>query len=168
MSSGNVAKTSICELLKIKMSELDDLLDEMQKNYISHHGLRIQISGNKLCLTTAPELAQVVEEFLGLEASSKMTRASLETLAIIVYKQPVTRPTIDSIRGVNSDGVIKSLLFKGLIEEIGRAETPGRPILYGTTSTFLQEFGLSNLKELPNIEEVVASVEKTEKKILKD
>jgi segregation and condensation protein B len=85
----------------------------------------------------------------GLEAASRLSRAALETLAIVAYQQPVTRPEIDAIRGVNSDGVLKSLLSKGLVQEVGRAERPGRPILYSTTTDFLGYFGLSSLEELP-------------------
>jgi segregation and condensation protein B len=94
-------------------------------------------------------MAGLVERFLGLEATSRLSRAALEALAIIAYQQPVTRPEIEAVRGVNSDGVLKSLLSKGLIQEVGRAERPGRPILYSTTSEFLQHFGLNTLEELP-------------------
>jgi segregation and condensation protein B len=100
-------------------------------------------------LTTAPEMADLIETFLGLEATTHLSRAALETLAIISYRQPVTRPQVDAIRGVNSDGVMKSLLGKGLLQEVGRTDGPGRPILYGTTPEFLQHFGLSSLSELP-------------------
>ena len=89
------------------------------------------------------------ERFLDLEATTRLSRAALETLAIIAYQQPATRPEIDAIRGVNSDGVMKNLLSKGLIEEIGRTEGPGRPILYVTTPDFLQHFGLRSLDDLP-------------------
>ena len=106
-----------------------------------HHG-RYQ-------LTTHPQAAQYIEHFLGLEVTSRLSRAALEALAIIAYQEPATRPQIDSIRGVNSDGVLKSLLSKGLIQEIGRAESPGRPILYSTTADFLQHFGLSSIRDLP-------------------
>jgi len=95
-----------------------------------------------------------VERFAGLEASNRLSRAALEALAIIAYQQPVTRPEVDAIRGVNSDGVMKSLLSKGLIEEAGRAERPGRPILYNITSDFLSHFGLASLAELPPIAEL--------------
>jgi segregation and condensation protein B len=100
-------------------------------------------------LTTAPQAAHAIERFLGLDTSSHLSRAALEALAIIVYRQPITRPQIDSIRGVNSDGVLKNLLHKGLIQEVGRAEAPGRPILYSTTSEFLQYFGINSLEEIP-------------------
>jgi segregation and condensation protein B len=90
-----------------------------------------------------------VERFLGLDATSHLSRAALEALAIIAYQEPATRPQIDAIRGVNSDGVLKSLLSKGLIQEVGRAEAPGRPILYSITQEFLQHFGLNSLAELP-------------------
>jgi segregation and condensation protein B len=99
-------------------------------------------------------LAGTVEKFLGLEATARLSRAALEALAIIAYRQPITRPGVDSIRGVNSDGVMKSLLSKGLVQEIGRSDGPGRPILYGTTSEFLQHFGLASLAELPPFEQV--------------
>ena len=100
-------------------------------------------------LTTAPQLAELIERFLGLESITHLSRAALETLAIIAYQQPVTRPQIDSIRGVNSDSMIKSLLNKGLILEMGRADGPGRPILYATSPEFLQHFGLNSILEMP-------------------
>jgi len=109
---------------------------------------------------------------LGLEEISRLTQASLETLAIIAYKQPTTRPEIDAIRGVNCDSVLKSLLSKGLIEELGRSEAPGRPILYGVTTDFLQHFGLNSLEQLPVIDfnKLIISEPEVEdqKRILKD
>ena len=100
-------------------------------------------------LTTAANIAELIETFLGLEATSRLSYAALEALAIIAYQQPVTRPQIDAIRGVNSDSVLKNLLTKGLVQESGRAPGPGRPILYETTTEFLQHFGLNDLDELP-------------------
>jgi segregation and condensation protein B len=82
-----------------------------------------------------------------------LSAAALEALAIIAYQEPATRPQVDAIRGVNSDGVLKSLLGKGLIQEVGRAEAPGRPILYSTTAEFLQHFGMNSRDELPPLEE---------------
>ena len=103
-------------------------------------------------LTTAPDLAATIERFLGLETTTHLSRAALETLAIIAYQQPVTHPQIDSIRGVNSDSMLKSLLSKGLIIESGRADGPGRPILYSTAPEFLQHFGLNSITELPALD----------------
>jgi len=116
---------------------------------LATRGLRLQRHGGRFQLTTAPELAELVERFLGLEATTHLSRAALETLAIIAYQQPVTRPQIDSIRGVNSDSMMKSLLTKGLVLESGRADGPGRPILYSTTPEFLQHFGLNSILEMP-------------------
>lgn len=112
-------------------------------------GLRLQRHSNRVQLTTAPQLAGKIERFLGLEALSHLGRSGLETLAIIAYNQPITRPQIDSVRGVNSDSVLKSLLLKGLIFELGRTPGPGRPILYATTPEFLQHLGLNSAAELP-------------------
>ena len=118
---------------------------------LSTRGLRLQRHAGRVQLTTAPQLAELIERFLGLEATSHLSRAALETLAIIAYQQPVTRPQIDSIRGVNSDSMMKSLLHKGLILESGRADGPGRPILYSTTPEFLQHFGLNSILEMPSL-----------------
>ncbi len=116
---------------------------------LSERGLRLQRHAGRVQLTTAPQLAELIERFLGLEVTSHLSRAALETLAIISYQQPVTRPQIDSIRGVNSDSMLKSLLNKGLVLESGRADGPGRPILYSTTPEFLQHFGLNSILEMP-------------------
>ncbi len=112
-------------------------------------GIRVQFHRGRVQLVTAPEIAPIVELFLGLEATTRISQAALETLSIIAYQQPITRPQVDAIRGVNSDGVMKTLLSKGLIQEIGRAAGPGRPFLYSTTPDFLGYFGLTSLDELP-------------------
>ena len=125
------------------LHELDDAL--------ASRGLRLQRHAGRVQLTTAPQLAELIERFLGLEATSHLSRAALETLAIIAYQQPVTRPQIDSIRGVNSDSMLKSLLNKGLILESGRADGPGRPILNSTAPEFLQHFGLNSILEMPSL-----------------
>jgi segregation and condensation protein B len=136
--------------LNVSTAEVETGLDELS-TLLQMRGLRLQRHAGRVQLTTAPEAAEIIESFLGLETHSHLSRAALESLAIIAYQQPVTRPQVDAVRGVNSDGVMKSLLGKGLIQEIGRGEGPGRPILYGTTSDFLQHFGLSSLSELPSL-----------------
>jgi segregation and condensation protein B len=143
-----VTAAQLASALEIPASAVEKGLAELEKQYLSR-GLRLQRHNQYLQLTTAPELSQIIERFLGIEATVKLSRAGLETLSIIAYEQPVTRPEIDAIRGVNSDGALKSLLGKGLIQEAGRAERPGRPFLYITTSDFLGHFGINSLKELP-------------------
>lgn len=118
----------------------------------STRGIRLQKHRSGYQLTTAPSVASDIERLLNLEDISRISRAALEALAIIAYQQPVTRPQIDSIRGVNSDSVLKTLLRHGLIEESGRSISPGRPILYSTTSEFLQHFGLNAIKDLPPLD----------------
>ena len=102
-------------------------------------------------LFTHPDTAAEVERFVLSSRQARLTKAALETLAIVAYKQPVTRHQVSSIRGVNSDGVLRALQDKGLIEEAGREETPGRPLLYGTTPTFLERLGLPSLAALPSL-----------------
>jgi segregation and condensation protein B len=153
VSSGLVSVYQLTNALGLTESEVETGLKLLESHYKEGgHGLRLMRIKTKVQLTTAPSLSDTVEIFLGLEATSTLSQAALETLAIIAYKQPVTRPEVDVIRGVNSDGVMRTLLSKGLIEELGRADTPGRPIYYGTTSEFLQYFGLETLEGLPIID----------------
>lgn len=150
VASGPVPTGRIAKTLEITPAAVENLLDSMADDY-RHRGLRLQRSGSAVQLTTAPENSEVIERFLGLELTTRLSQAALEVLAIIAFLQPTTRPQVDQIRGVNSDSSLRTLLSQGLIEEIGRLETPGRPILYGTTPEFLQHFGLGSLDELPNL-----------------
>ena len=143
-----VTTAQLATALDVAPSVIERGLHELDAS-LSSRGLRLQRHAGRVQLTTAPQLAELVERFLGLEATTHLSRAALETLAIIAYQQPVTRPHIDSIRGVNSDSMLKSLLHKGLILESGRADGPGRPILYSTSPEFLQHFGLSSILEMP-------------------
>jgi segregation and condensation protein B len=146
-----VSLSQLASTLEISEAEIEAGLMQLAEDY-QERGLRIQRHAGRIQLTTAPEVGETVERFLGLEINSHLSQAALEALSIVAYEQPVTRPQVDSIRGVNSDGVMKSLLHKGLIQDIGRAEGPGRPILYATTPEFLQQFGLNSLEEMPPIE----------------
>lgn len=143
---GHLAKT-----LRVSNRMVTKALENLAALY-QQRGLRLQFHQSEVQLTTAPELAADIERFLHLERVTRLTRAALEVLAIIAYQQPVTRPEIDSIRGVNSDSVLRTLLRHGMIEDVGRSDGPGRPILYKTTAEFLQHFGLTNLQELPQID----------------
>lgn len=169
VAESSVSVNQLAETLELKSADIEKALADLKATLEAGHGIRLQKHGGKVQLTTAPEYGALIEKFLGLEASARLTRASLETLAIVAYKQPITHPGIDAIRGVNSDGVLKSLLFKGMVEEIGRAETPGRPILYGTTREFLQNFGINSLEELPDINSLdQPKPDEAQIKILKD
>lgn len=148
VASGPVSPNRLAAALDVTAYRVNQLLEALAADYRAR-GLRLQWTGEGVQLTTAPESNVVVERFLGLELTTRLSQAALEVLAIVAYMQPVTRPQIDQVRGVNSDGALRTLLSKGLVEELGRLETPGRPILYGTTLDFLQYFGLSTLDELP-------------------
>jgi segregation and condensation protein B len=150
-----VPPAQLATVLDLPLSEIEKLLDELEINYRrpgGERGVRLMRYRGRVQLTSAPQAAEIIERFLGLDASTRLSRAALESLAVILYRQPVTRPQIDAVRGVNSDGVLKTLLLRGLIQEVGRAETPGRPILYSATSECLQYFGLSSLADLPPLD----------------
>jgi len=148
-----VSTYRLAEALETTIGQIEKALAELKVAY-EERGLRLQWEGGDVQLTTAPEAAPHIERFLGLEARTTLSRAALEALGIIAYRQPVTRPEVDAIRGVNSDSVLRTLLSVGVIEKMGRAPTPGRPILYGTTFEFLQYFGLCTLKDLPSLDEL--------------
>ena len=112
-------------------------------------GTRLQRTADAVQLVTAPDAGPYIERFLGLESRQRLSGAALESLAIVAYKQPVTRAGIEQLRGVNSDGAIASLIARGLVVEVGRAPGPGRPALLGTTIRFLEHFGLSRPEDLP-------------------
>jgi segregation and condensation protein B len=134
-----------------KVRDVETTLQELSQNYQSR-GMRVQRHGNRVQLVTAPEITPYIEQFLGLSATAKLSTPALETLAIVAYRQPITRPEIDAIRGVNSDGVLRTLLSRGMIEEVGRLDTVGHPALFGTTFEFLRLLGLENLTQLPPLE----------------
>ena len=140
----------------IPLKEVDALVgryaESLEKNA---RGIRLLRRDGSVQLMTAPESAAPVEAFLGIEAAQKLTRAAIEVLTIVAYKQPISRPGIEAVRGVNSDSVVRSLESRGLIEEVGRADTPGRPLLYATTADFLRYFGLTSIADLPPFEEII-------------
>jgi len=162
-----ISVSQLATALNESVKTIELALDELDDHYRKTRGLRLQWKGKRVQMVSSPDLSKIIEEFLGIKTTTKLSQASLETMAIIAYKQPVTRPMIEEVRGVNSDGVVRNLLSKGLIEEIGRAEGIGRPILYGTTTEFLNHFGLTSIEELPPFE-VLTEISSKETKILKD
>jgi segregation and condensation protein B len=151
-----VSLERLASVLQATPEQLEETLRVLNHEYTGR-GLRLQRKGHRAQMVTAPEAAEIVGNFLGLEHSGKPSPAALETLAIIAYRQPITRAEIEAIRGVNSDSVLRTLINRGLIEEQGRLEQAGRPIIYGTTFDFLQHFGLSSLEQLPRLPEMPAT-----------
>jgi segregation and condensation protein B len=144
--------------LGVKPEMVTEAVDALNEE-CRQRGVRLQHTGSAVQMVTSPEVAPYVERFLGLDEDRSLSQAALETLAIIAYKQPITRMTIEAIRGVNCDQVIASLKARGLIAEVGRAHAQGRPYLFGTTFRFLEYFGLEKPEDLPALKEVEAEPE---------
>lgn len=130
--------------------EIEALREEYEQQ---RRGFRVYEIAGGFQVASAIDFAEVLKRFYQAREKKKMTPASLETLSVIAYRQPVTRADIEGVRGVNVDAAVKGLLEKGLIRIVGRKEVPGRPILYGTTREFLEHFGLKSLEELPPLSE---------------
>jgi len=157
VAEGPVQIGALARAVDVKEDQVEQALDELKQDYVGR-GFRLQRFRDKAQLVSAPEVAAAIEKFLGVDGSSHLSAAALETLAIVAYRQPVTRPAIEAVRGVNSDGVIQTLVSRGLIQEVGRQETAGRPILYSTTFEFLQNFGLRGVDDLPPLEQATENV----------
>lgn len=133
------------------VTETQKALAELIETY-QEKGIKVIKKGEYYSLVTAPENADVVAKFLNEELRHDLSDASLETLSIVTYRQPITRIEIEEIRGASSDQLLRNLMVRGLITEVGRKESPGRPILYGTTMEFLQYFGLESEDQLPKFD----------------
>jgi segregation and condensation protein B len=139
--------------LDVEAGKLDELLDALNVEYVNAgRGLRVMRHGEQVQLVSAPHVAVYIERYIGTQSGSKLSAAALETLMVVAYRQPVTRSGIEAVRGVDSSGVINTLQGRGLIEEVGRAESIGHPALFGTTVEFLHQFGLNSLNDLPHVE----------------
>ena len=142
----------ICNILEITMDEANELLMELKKSYEDvKRGIRISYLGNAFKLTTKKEHKEYYEKLIVNPETNTLSQSALETLAIIAYHQPITRAEVDEMRGVNNSWVIRKLVAKGLVKEVGKSTMPGRPNLYGTTSDFLDYFGLATLNDLPKL-----------------
>jgi len=143
------------EILEIESDEAKELLNKLKEKYESDDsGIRINFLGNTFKLTTKKEHREYFQKLIENEDSNVLSQAALETLAIVAYNQPITRADVNEIRGVDSAQMIRKLTAKGLLKEAGRSEVVGRPILYATTSEFLDYFGLSTIEDLPKISEL--------------
>ena len=152
--TGNaVEKKEICRAMELTEGELEETLDALESGYdFDRRGLRLLRFGAHVQLATRPDYAPYVEKLLQPVQKQSLSQAVMETLAVIAYRQPVTKAEIEQVRGVKCDYSVQSLMTKGLIQEAGRKEALGRPILYGTTDAFLRHFCISSLSELPEID----------------
>ena len=143
------------EILEITSDEAKELISELKEKYEAEtSGIRINFLGNTFKLTTKKEHREYFQKLIENEDSNVLSQAALETLAIVAYNQPITRLEVNEIRGVDSAQMIRKLTAKGLLKEAGRSDAIGRPILYATTSEFLDYFGLSTIEDLPKIEDL--------------
>jgi segregation and condensation protein B len=145
-----LARKEIASLAGIEREAVESLLGDLEV-VLRERGLRLLSAGDNVQLVTAPEAGRLIARYVGADGG-KLSPAALETLAIVAYRQPVTRAVIERIRGVDSDYVLRSLLHRRLVVEQGRADSIGRPFLYGTGFDFLERFGLTSLDELPPLD----------------
>jgi segregation and condensation protein B len=150
-----LSRHEIGTLCGIDAERVDALLGDLEVA-LRERGIRLAVLGDEVRLTTAPETGLLIGRYTGA-SESRVSPAAMEALAIVAYRQPVTRGVIERIRGVDSDYVVRSLLHRRLIVEQGRADTPGRPILYATSFEFLERFGLTSLDDLPPLDAEVAA-----------
>ena len=145
----------LAQLLETDKQIIEEVVGEMVNDYEDEErGIRIMTSNDTLHLTTKPEHASYYKKFLNAPGTTRLSQAALETLAIIAYQQPITRVEIDDLRGVKSDRAVQTLMNRGLIDEKGRKEAVGRPMLFGTTKDFLIYFGLTSIEDLPPLSEL--------------
>ncbi len=146
-----ISLNELKSITKESVADLKTVLGEIQ-NEFQEHGFNVVVKDNYYQLVSSPKNSDIIAKFFNEELRRDLSQAALEILAIISYKQPITRVEIDKIRGVHSGESVRNLMIRGLIEEKGRKDSPGRPILYGTTINFLKHLGLSNVEELPQVE----------------
>lgn len=149
-----ITPTVLAKIVGLKEEDVLEIIDEIGHELAKpEHGIQLVELAGGYRIATKPQFAFYVEQLYAKPQTTQLSHAALETLAIIAYKQPITRAEIESIRGVKVEGVLANLLERNLVQEVGRKESPGRPILYGTTSEFLCQFGLKSLDELPEPKE---------------
>ena len=164
--SDGLSLEEIINLTEGKLEDVKTALEELYNDYQSDdRGIQLELLGNRYKLTTKEKHKEIYKKLVFEEENSNLSQSALETLAIIAYNEPITRIEIDEIRGVNSTYQVRKLLLKNLIQEVGRAELAGHPRLYGVTNDFLDYFGLSSVKDLPEINEEEIKLENEEKNL---
>ncbi len=169
VSDEPIAASVLAQTLELDRRTVEAMCDQLAKDLEGRgSGIVLRNVGGGWRMYSHPDTAPVVERFVLSSRQARLTKASLETLAIVAYKQPVTRHQVSSIRGVNTDGVLRALVDRGLIEEAGRDEAPGRPVLYATTPGFLERLGLPSLASLPSLAPLLGVDEVAEEGALAD
>ena len=164
MGEDGLTLDQIEDVLEVDEETSRNLIMELKKDYEDEsRGLRIDFLGNRFKITTKYEHKQYYQKLIENPETNLLSQAALETLAIIAYNEPITRVQVDAIRGVGSTSIIRKLVAKGFIKEVGRSDIPGRPILYETTHEFLDYFGLASIEDLPSIDDIMKNVETQEK-----
>jgi segregation and condensation protein B len=154
-NAGTEGEFSLNEFANVRPAEVAAAIEQLKIEYIQHeHGFQLVEKADGWQLASDPKYAQWVRGLFPAPKPARLSSPALETLAIIAYRQPITRADVEAVRGVTIDGVLQTLMERGLVKISGRAEIPGRPLLYETTDFFLDHFGLRNLDELPNVEEL--------------
>lgn len=148
-----VEKDKLCEIFQIEIEELEIAITELRLRLAAHPGgFELVSLEDTVCLCTRIEYKDYVSKALEVKRNVSLSKPAMEVLAIVAYAQPVTKAYMEKVRGVDCSGIVNSLLEKELVEERGRLDAPGRPILYGTTLNFLKSFGLNSVEELPDID----------------
>lgn len=150
VADGPVEAAQLARVLNTPVEVVESHLRRLAEEYhTQERGLRVAERNGRFQMVTAPAAAAVIESFLNLDMTTRLSAPALETLAVVAYRQPVTRAQVEAVRGVDCSGILRSLLQRGLIEEVDRLDAPGRPVRYGVTDLFMQHFGLTGLHELP-------------------
>jgi segregation and condensation protein B len=150
-----LTRREIAALSGVDRATVDARLGDLEVS-LEGRGIRLVLSGDRVELVTAPDAGPLIARYVGADAV-RLSPASLETLAIVAYRQPVTKAAIERIRGVDSDYTVRALLHRRFVVELGRSDGPGRPFLYGTGFEFLERFGLTSLEELPPLDVEIAA-----------
>lgn len=150
VADGPVEAAQLARVLNTPVEVVEAQLRRLAEEYLTQErGLRVAERNGRFQMVTAPAAAALIESFLNLDMTTRLSAPALETLAVVAYRQPVTRAQVEAVRGVDCSGILRSLLQRGLIEEVDRLDAPGRPVRYGVTDLFMQHFGLTGLHELP-------------------
>ena len=150
-----LTRREIAAVAGVDRATVDARLGDLEVS-LADRGIRLVLSGDRVELVTAPDAGALIARYVGADAI-RLSPAALETLAIVAYRQPVTKSAVERIRGVDSDYTIRSLMHRRLVVELGRSAAPGRPFLYGTGFDFLERFGLTSLEELPPLDVEIAA-----------